>query len=126
MADGRACHPGGGAVGPRARAFIEAARSLGASHLRIVRREVVPLAVPPATASVLLVAGQAVLLEASFGFLGLGDPSVASWGVLAANAQPYLRTAWWLALFPGLAIVVTVVGLDLVGVRVSSRTTRTY
>lgn len=105
----------------RERAFVEAARCAGASHLRILRREIVPLAVPPAVALVLLVAGQAVLIEASLGFLGLGDPSVASWGVLAANAQPYLRTAWWLALFPGLAIVVTVVGVDLVGVRLTGR-----
>lgn len=99
----------------RERPFVEAARAAGATHLRILRREILPLALPPAVALVLLVAGQAVLIEASLGFLGLGDPSVVSWGVLAANAQRFLRTAWWLAVFPGLAIVITVTGFDLLG-----------
>jgi peptide/nickel transport system permease protein len=99
----------------RERQFVEAARCAGASDLRIVRREILPSAVPPVVSLVLLVAGQAVLIEASLGFLGLGDPSVVSWGVLASNAQRFLRTAWWLAVFPGTAIVITVTGTDLLG-----------
>ena len=60
-----------------------------------------------------LVCGQVLLLEATLGFLGLGDPGAISWGMLAAQAQGYLRVAWWLALFPGLAITLTVLGVNL-------------
>ena len=60
-----------------------------------------------------LLFGQILLLEATLGFLGLGDPAAISWGMLAARAQGFLRTAWWLALCPGLAITLTVVGANL-------------
>jgi peptide/nickel transport system permease protein len=56
-----------------------------------------------------------MLLEASLGFLGLGDPNVISWGYLAGQAQGFLRVAWWLSVFPGAAILVAVLGLNLVG-----------
>jgi peptide/nickel transport system permease protein len=62
-----------------------------------------------------LVVAHVILLEASLGFLGLGDPNVASLGQLARQAQEFLRTAWWMALFPGLAIMVVVLGLNLFG-----------
>jgi len=60
-----------------------------------------------------LLFGQVLLLEATLGFLGLGDPGAISWGMLAAQAQGFLRVAWWLALFPGLAITITVLGVNL-------------
>ena len=56
-----------------------------------------------------------LLIEASLGFLGLGDPDVTSWGSLASEAQRFLRVAWWLSLLPGLAILLAVLGLKLLG-----------
>ena len=61
------------------------------------------------------VARTAILLEAGLSFLGLGDPAVPSWGYMLNTAQKFLRTAWWMALFPGLGIFVTVLGFNLVG-----------
>lgn len=95
--------------------YIEAARALGASDLRIAARHVLPAALPVTVTFVTLVAGQAILIEASLGFLGLSDPSVMSWGILAGNAQRFLRIAWWLAVFPGGAIAVAVLGVNLLG-----------
>lgn len=97
----------------REREFVEAARASGASGLRILVVEVLPNAVPPTAAYVGLVAAQALLLEASVGFLGLSDPETMSWGFLAGQAQRFLRVAWWLSVFPGLAITLAVLGLNL-------------
>lgn len=95
------------------RDFVEAARAAGASSLRIVVRHVVPSALPSALVVVAVTASRVILLEASLSFLGLGDPEVVSWGFLLNNAQGFLETAWWMAVFPGLAIVVAVLGLNL-------------
>ncbi len=57
--------------------------------------------------------GAAILIEASLSFLGLGDRSLISWGYMLNNAQPFLRTAWWMSLFPGLALALTVLGTNL-------------
>lgn len=99
----------------RERDFVEAARADGASHLRIMVRELLPNALPAAVVFLGLVIAQVLLIEASLGFLGLGDPNVMSWGFLASQAQRFLRVAWWLSVFPGLSIVVAVLGLNLVG-----------
>jgi peptide/nickel transport system permease protein len=56
-----------------------------------------------------------ILLEAGLSFLGLGDPDVVSLGYLASNAQAFLRVAWWMAAFPGAALAMTVLGLNLLG-----------
>lgn len=95
--------------------FVDSARALGASHLRIVCRHVLPNALPPAVVYLGLVLAQVLLLEASLGFLGLGDPNLVSWGYLAGQAQEFLRVAWWLSFFPGLAIALAVLGLNLFG-----------
>lgn len=97
------------------REFVEAARSLGVSEARIVLRHVLPNVMPPATVVITLMGATVILLEAALGFIGLGDPSVMSWGYLANNAQRFLRTAWWMAVFPGVAIMVAVLGLNLLG-----------
>lgn len=99
----------------REREFVEAARALGASGVRIVWRELVPNALPAALALLGLVVGHVLLIEASLGFLGLGDPNAMSWGFLAGEAQEFLRVAPWLAAFPGLAILLAVLGLNLLG-----------
>lgn len=97
----------------RHREFVEAARVAGASATRILLREVLPNALPPAIALLGLLVGQIILIEAGLSFLGLGDPDAMSWGTLVSEAQRFLRVAWWLSLFPGLAIGVTVLGLNL-------------
>lgn len=97
----------------REREFVEAARASGASAPRIVVREILPNALPAALVYLGLLLAQVMLIEASLGFLGLGDPNAISWGYLASEAQQFLRVAWWLSLFPGLAIVAAVLGLNL-------------
>ncbi len=109
----------------RQRDFVEAARADGASHARIMFRELLPNALPAAMVYVGLIVAQLLLIEASLGFLGLGDPNAISWGYLASEAQRFMRVAWWLAVFPGLSIVVAVLGLNLLGDAVADRTGRT-
>ena len=99
----------------REREFVEAAEVIGSSQRRIMLREILPNALPPGIALLGLVVAQVILIEASLGFLGLGDPDVTSWGALASEAQRFLRVAWWLSLFPGLAILLAVLGLNLLG-----------
>jgi peptide/nickel transport system permease protein len=99
----------------RRREFVEAARVSGASSTRILLREILPNAMPPGIALLGLIVAQVILIEASLGFLGLGDPNVTSWGTLASEAQRFLRVAWWMSLFPGLAILIAVLGLNLLG-----------
>lgn len=93
--------------------FVLASRAAGASGWRIVIREVIPNALPGALVILGLLLGQVLLVEASLGFIGLGDPNTVTWGGLAGQANPFLRVAWWLPLFPGLAIALTVLGLNL-------------
>lgn len=107
----------------RHREFVDAARVHGASQTRILLREILPNALPPGIALVGLVLAQVILIEASLGFLGLGDPNVTSWGTLASEAQRFLRVAWWLSLFPGAAILLAVLGLNLLGDAVTDAVT---
>ncbi len=95
--------------------FVVYARATGASTFHILRRHVLPHALTSAVTLIGLVIGQVMLIEASLGFLGLGDPNTISWGFLASEAQPFLRVAWWLPLFPGLAIMTAVLGFNLLG-----------
>ena len=97
----------------RERAHVDAARVLGATRRRILAREILPSVWRTVAVMTGLLVADTILIEASLSFLGLGDPDQASWGLLASNAQQYLRTAWWLALFPGAAIVIAVLGLNL-------------
>ena len=97
------------------REFVDAAQALGARTSRILLRHVLPNALPTALVVISLNAASIILLEAGLGFIGLGDPRAMSLGYLANNAQRFLRIAWWMTLFPGAAISLTVLGLNLVG-----------
>jgi peptide/nickel transport system permease protein len=99
----------------RERDFVLAARSLGYGHLRIMAVEILPSALPPiiVTSSILL--ATAILMESALSFLGLGDPNVVTWGSMIGEGRPLLRSAWYLSAIPGLAIVVTVLALNLLG-----------
>lgn len=93
--------------------FIRASEAMGASAFYIVRHALLPNVMPALVVTLGLLFGQVLLLEATLGFLGLADPGTISWGTMAAQSQGFLRSAWWLALFPGLAITTTVVGVNL-------------
>ena len=99
----------------REREFIEAADASGASDLRVVLRHVLPNVLPTAVVTVALIGSRVILVEAALSFIGLGDPNEVSLGYLISSAQPFLRVAWWMSVFPGLAIVVAVLGLNLTG-----------
>lgn len=99
----------------REREFVEAARSLGASPLRVLRRHLLPNVLPTAVVVMALVGSRMILIEAALSFIGLGDPNRVSLGYLIFNAQPFLRVAWWMSVFPGLAIVIAVLGINLTG-----------
>lgn len=97
------------------REFVEAARALGLPDLVIGFRQILPNALPPAIVVGTLDVAQAILLEASLSFFGLGDPSLISWGGMLNGAQPFLRRAWWMSAFPGLAISLAVLAFNLFG-----------
>lgn len=104
------------------REFVDAAHALGAKTSRILLRHVLPNALPTALVVISLNAASVILLEAGLGFIGLGDPRAISLGYLANNAQRFLRVAWWMALFPGAAIALAVLGLNLIGDALSDLT----
>lgn len=99
----------------RTQEYVLAARAMGASGRRILLRHLVPAVTPVTVAYLALAVAQVLLVEASLGFIGLSDPTVMSWGLLAGNAREFIRSGWWLAVFPGVAIAVAVLGLILVG-----------
>ena len=99
----------------RRRDYVIAAQALGADALFILWKHVLPNALGPVIVNTALMIGQVILTEASLAFLGLGDPNHISWGYMLNNAQPFLRQAWWMPLFPGLAIALAVLGFTLVG-----------
>jgi peptide/nickel transport system permease protein len=95
--------------------FVMAAKSIGKTRLQIMFTEVLPNAIYPAVVLASLVAARAVLLEAGLAFLGLGDPEVISWGNILNSALTESLSAWWLAVFPGLAIGILVLAMNLLG-----------
>jgi peptide/nickel transport system permease protein len=98
------------------RDFVEAARAIGATDLRIIARYILPNTLSPIIVLGTVGMAQAILAEASLSFLGLGvQPPMASWGSMMSRGQAYIWHAPWLMLFPGLAIFITVVGLNLLG-----------
>lgn len=99
----------------KSREYVDSARTQGARSSRILFREILPNALPVGIVYLALLLAFIILIEASLGFLGLSDPNSVSWGYLAGQAQQFLRVAWWLSVFPGLAITLTVLGLNLFG-----------
>ncbi|MGN6467913.1 MAG: ABC transporter permease [Rhizobiaceae bacterium] len=93
--------------------FVAAAKVADLSTAHIILREILPTAIRPVVVQVALDASVAILIEAGLGFLGLSDPNVVSWGQLLYVAQDYMTLAWWTSFFPGAAICLAVVGLNL-------------
>ncbi len=106
-----------GAILPiREQDYIVAARGLGAGSAGIMWRHVVPNLVGPLTVLCTIYLPVIILLEASLSFLGLGaPPDVPTWGRIIADGRPYLRTAPWISVYPGIAIMLTVIGFNLLG-----------
>jgi peptide/nickel transport system permease protein len=99
----------------RDREYVQACRSMGMGDIRILLLEILPNALPPIVVlSSLSVAG-AILYESAVSFLGLGDPNVASWGRLIGEGRTLIRTSWYICALPGMAIMLLVLALNLVG-----------
>jgi peptide/nickel transport system permease protein len=99
----------------RTREFVQAAEVLGRSRAAIVFREILPNALSPIIVLASLMVASAVLLESALSFLGLGDPNLMSWGFMIGAGRSVIRLAWWMSVFPGLALFLTVLALNLVG-----------
>lgn len=95
--------------------FVHAARTLGHSRLRVLLFEVVPNLLSPVIALGTLIVGEAILLEASLSFLGLGAQGTASWGRMLNEGWQVIFQGWWLSVFPGLAIFLTILAMNLLG-----------
>lgn len=100
----------------REREFILSARAIGVKDWRIIFQHLLPNLIGPVIVLMTLNVANNILLESSLTFLGLGvDPTIPSWGGMLADGRTYLQTAWWVSVFPGLAILLTVLGLNLLG-----------
>ena len=99
----------------RGREFVEAARNLGVGDASIIFREILPNALPPVIVFASVIMAISILLESALAFLGLGDPNFASWGNMIGAGKSVLRTAWYCAAIPGIAIILTVLAFSLIG-----------
>ncbi len=106
----------GTALAIREHTYIEAGHAIGASAARLIRRHVLPNALPPIIVLATLYVGSAILDTSSLGFLGLGvQPPTPEWGTMLSEGREFMRYAPWLMLFPGMLVFVTVVAINLVG-----------
>lgn len=97
------------------REFIQAEHALGASHMRIIACHLIPNAIGPLLVNATLGIAGAILLESGLSFLGIGvQPPVSSWGNILIEARSTLGVAWWITLFPGMAILITILGFNLI------------
>jgi peptide/nickel transport system permease protein len=99
----------------RDREFVQACRSMGMGDLRIIASEILPNALPPVIVLSSLIVAGAILFESAVSFLGLGDPNLASWGRLVGDGRQLIRSSWYVCAIPGVAIMVTVLCLNLIG-----------
>ena len=99
----------------KTRQYVDAAYLGGASNARLIFREILPNALGPVIVSATLLVGRAMLTEAGLSFLGLGDPSRISLGVMLYQSRPFIQIAWWAAVFPGIMIFLAVLSTNLIG-----------
>jgi peptide/nickel transport system permease protein len=106
----------GQALSLRSRDFVTAAQSLGSSHCQIILRHIIPNLIQTSLVIGTFAMASSIIAEASLSFLGVGvPPHIPTWGTMLADARIYISTAWWLPLFPGLCIFITVLGINLLG-----------
>jgi peptide/nickel transport system permease protein len=99
----------------RHREFVLACVCLGMSNFRVMFRQILPNCLSPIIVTGSLMVATAILIESALSFLGLGDPNIMSWGFMIGAGRSFLRTAWWVCTIPGLAILLTVIAINLVG-----------
>ncbi|MFC4274397.1 ABC transporter permease [Achromobacter aloeverae] len=99
----------------RNREFVQAAMLSGQSNARIIFTQILPNSLSPVIVSGSLMVASAILLESALSFLGLGDPNAMTWGYIIGASRSVLRDAWWMSVFPGIAILLTVLSLNLIG-----------
>jgi peptide/nickel transport system permease protein len=99
----------------RSREFVQACRTLGMRDVQIIFREILPNALPPVIVYASVIMAVAILLESALAFLNLSDPNVPSWGNLIGTGRSVLRTQWYVSAIPGVAILLTVLSVSLVG-----------
>jgi len=100
----------------REREFVQSARAIGVRSAKIILVHILPNAIGPIVVLMTLNVATNILLESSLTFVGLGvDPTVPSWGGMLADGRTYVQSAWWVTVFPGLAIMFVVLGLNLLG-----------
>lgn len=99
----------------RNREFIQACHTVGMSDFRIMLKEILPNCLSPIIVAGSLMVATAILIESGLSFLGLGDPNIISWGFQIGAGRTVLRSAWWVCTFPGVAILLTVLAINLVG-----------
>ncbi|MBM3255409.1 MAG: ABC transporter permease [Candidatus Omnitrophica bacterium] len=96
------------------REFIQAATAIGATHFRIILRHLIPNALTPILVNATLGVSAAILIESGLSFLGLGvQPPTASWGNILIESKSTLGVAWWITVFPGLSILITILGFNI-------------
>lgn len=100
----------------REREFVQSARAIGASSLRILLRHILPNVLTPAVVVATLELARVIVMEAGLSFLGLGvQPPAPSWGRMLAEGRTYIASAWWIITFPGLTLMLTVLAVNLLG-----------
>ncbi len=106
----------GSVLSLREREYVQAAQSYGLPDLKIIFGHILPNALGPLVILTTLNVANNILLESSLTYLGLGaDPQTPSWGGILSEGRNYIQTAWWVSVFPGFAIMFTVLGLNLLG-----------
>jgi len=99
----------------RQREFVQASVVIGQHPWRIIVSQILPNAMSPIIVSTTFMVATAILTEAALSFLGLGDRNMMSWGFMIGAARTMLREAWWMSVFPGVAILLTVLAINLIG-----------
>ena len=95
--------------------YVLAAITMGRGHLATIVDHILPNSIAPVVVATSVLVANAILMEASLSFLGLGDPNVASWGAMIGAGREVLRTAWYMSAVPGVAVFLTVMGFALIG-----------
>ena len=99
----------------RGREFVQACLIMGMGDLKVIFQQILPNTISPIIVTGSLMVATAILIESALSFLGLGDPNIMSWGFMVGAGRTHLRTAWWLCAIPGVAILLTVLAINLVG-----------
>ncbi|RVT91730.1 ABC transporter permease [Rhodovarius crocodyli] len=102
-------------AGLRSRDYVQSAIATGMGDIEVLVRQILPNALPAILVAASVMVATAILFEGGLSFLGLGDPNVMSWGLMIGAGRAAIRTAWWMCGIPGIAILLTVLSINLVG-----------